>query len=86
MQQRTTRVNASEETIKMGRLGIRFLLTGEDSNGSVSVSGPGRWRRPCNLRDLPRHAAFPSNRAVGVLPEGGEALGRVGGWIQDQTA
>ena len=37
MQQTTTRVNASEETIKIGPLGIRFLLTGDDSNGSVSV-------------------------------------------------
>src|SRR6266480_6387939 len=37
MQQRTTKVNASEETIKIGPLGIRFLLTGDDSNGSVSV-------------------------------------------------
>jgi len=37
MQQRTTRVNPSEETIKIGPLGIRFLLTGDDSNGSVSV-------------------------------------------------
>ena len=31
------RVNPSEETIKIGPLGIRFLLTGEDSNGSASV-------------------------------------------------
>jgi quercetin dioxygenase-like cupin family protein len=37
MQQHTTRVNPSEETIKIGPLGIRFLLTGDDSNGSVSV-------------------------------------------------
>src|SRR5438046_2963266 len=37
MQQRTSRVNASEETIKIGPLGIRFLLTGDDSSGSVSV-------------------------------------------------
>ena len=37
MQQRTTRLNPSEETIKIGPLGIRFLLTGNDSNGSVSV-------------------------------------------------
>jgi hypothetical protein len=37
MQQRTTKVNASEKTIKIGPLGIRFLLTGDDSNGSVSV-------------------------------------------------
>ena len=37
MQQRKTRVNPSEETIKIGPLGIRFLLTGDDSNGSVSV-------------------------------------------------
>src|SRR5215472_15478348 len=37
MQQRTTKLNPSEETIKIGPLGIRFLLTGDDSNGSVSV-------------------------------------------------
>jgi len=37
MQQRTIKVNASEETIKIGPLEIRFLLTGDDSNGSVSV-------------------------------------------------
>lgn len=32
-----TRVNPSEETIKIGPLGIRFLLTGDDSNGNLSV-------------------------------------------------
>ncbi len=37
MRQRTTRVNASEETIKIGPLEIRFLLTGEDSNEAGSV-------------------------------------------------
>jgi len=37
VQQRTARVNPSKETIKIGPLGIRFLLTGDDSNGSVSV-------------------------------------------------
>ncbi len=37
MQQGMTGVNASEESIKIGPLGIRFLLTGNDSNGSVSV-------------------------------------------------
>ena len=37
MQQRTTRVNPSEETIKIGPIGIRFLLTGDDSCSSVSV-------------------------------------------------
>jgi quercetin dioxygenase-like cupin family protein len=37
MPQRTTRVNPSEEIIKIGPLGIRFLLTGGDSNGSVSA-------------------------------------------------
>ena len=31
------KVNASEETIQIGPLGIRFLLTGDDSGGSVSV-------------------------------------------------
>ncbi len=37
MQQRTTRVNPSEETIKIGPLEIHFLLAGDDSGGSVSV-------------------------------------------------
>jgi quercetin dioxygenase-like cupin family protein len=37
MEQRTTRVNPSEETIKIGPLGIRFLLTGDDSNRNMSV-------------------------------------------------
>jgi len=37
MEQRTTKVNPSEETIKIGPLGIRFLLTGEDSNSNMSV-------------------------------------------------
>jgi quercetin dioxygenase-like cupin family protein len=37
MQQRTTRVNPSEETITIGPLEIRFLITGEDSNSSASV-------------------------------------------------
>jgi quercetin dioxygenase-like cupin family protein len=37
MQQRTTTVNPSEETITIGPLGIRFLVTGEDSNHNASV-------------------------------------------------
>ena len=37
MPQRTTKVNASEETIQIGPIGIRFLLTGDDSGGSASV-------------------------------------------------
>ena len=37
MQQRATRVNPSAETIKIGPLGIRFLLTGDDSNGNASM-------------------------------------------------
>lgn len=35
--QRATKVNPSEEAIKVGPIGIRFLVTGDDSNGSVSV-------------------------------------------------
>jgi quercetin dioxygenase-like cupin family protein len=35
--QRATRVNPSEEEIRIGPLGIRFLLTHDDSNGSASV-------------------------------------------------
>ena len=37
MQKGMIKVNPSEETIKIGSLRIRFLLTGEDSNGNVSV-------------------------------------------------
>jgi len=37
MQQGTPKVNPSEETIKIGPVQVRFLLTGEDSGGSVSV-------------------------------------------------
>ena len=37
MVERTTKVNPSEETIKIGPLGIRFLLAGEDSNSNMSV-------------------------------------------------
>ena len=37
MQQISCRVNPSEEIIKIGPLEIRFLLTGDDSKGSVSV-------------------------------------------------
>ena len=37
MQQTTTTVNPSEEAIKVGPIGIRFLVTGDDSNGSMSV-------------------------------------------------
>ena len=34
---RTTRVNPSEERITLGPIGIRFLLTSDDSNGSAAV-------------------------------------------------
>ena len=37
MQQRTIRVSPSEEIIQIGPVGVRFLLTGDDSDGSVSV-------------------------------------------------
>ena len=37
MEQRATRVNPSEEAIKIGPIGIRFLITGEDSNSNMSV-------------------------------------------------
>jgi hypothetical protein len=61
MQQRTTRVNASEETVKIGPLGIRFLLTGNDSNGSVSMfeipqglQAPRVPRQACSLHNTMR--------------------------------
>ena len=34
---KSTKVNPSEEIIPIGPLNIRFLLKGEDTNGSVSV-------------------------------------------------
>jgi quercetin dioxygenase-like cupin family protein len=37
MQQRTIRANPSEEIIQIGPVGVRFLLTGDDSDGGVSV-------------------------------------------------
>lgn len=37
MPQNVSRVNPSEESITLGPLGVRFLLTGDDSKGSVSV-------------------------------------------------
>jgi quercetin dioxygenase-like cupin family protein len=37
MQQDSTRVNPSEETIKIGPLQIRFLLTSDDTNRNASV-------------------------------------------------
>jgi len=37
MKPRTDKVNPSEETIKIGPLSIRFLLTGDVSGGSVSM-------------------------------------------------
>jgi quercetin dioxygenase-like cupin family protein len=37
MQPQTITVNPSEEIITIGPLEIRFLLTGDDSNGNVSV-------------------------------------------------
>ncbi len=37
MQKQTPRVNPSEETIEIGPVRIRFLLTSDDSGGSASV-------------------------------------------------
>ena len=37
MQQHAILPNPSYETIQVGPIGIRFLLTGDDSNGSLSV-------------------------------------------------
>ena len=37
MKQHSIGVNPSEETIKIGPIEIRFLITGDDSNSSVSV-------------------------------------------------
>ncbi len=33
----TPAINASEETIGLGELGVRFLLTGDDTNGKASL-------------------------------------------------
>ena len=57
MQQLRAIVNASEETIKIGPLAIRFLLTGDDSGGSVSVFG---------TAPLGMHSACPGPTSMGV--------------------
>ena len=44
-----TAVNPAEETIRIGPLGIRFLLSGDDTNGSVSVMGPAYFREAKDL-------------------------------------
>ena len=36
-EQTTTRLNPAEETIRVGPLGVRFLVDGPDSNGSLSL-------------------------------------------------
>ncbi len=36
-QPRAVRVNPSDETIRLGPLGVRFLIVGDDANGSVAV-------------------------------------------------
>jgi quercetin dioxygenase-like cupin family protein len=33
----TPRINPSHETIQIGSLGVRFLITGDDANGSVAL-------------------------------------------------
>ena len=33
----TLRVNPSDETIRLGPLGVRFLITGDDASGSVAL-------------------------------------------------
>src|SRR5215204_6954183 len=49
-------VNPSDETIHLGPLAVRFLITGEDSNGSVatfelSVPGAQRLAAPAHSHD-----------------------------------
>ena len=51
-----TVTNPSEERIDLGELAVRFLLTGEDTNGSVSVfemdvPGGTRLRAPTHWND-----------------------------------
>jgi len=50
------RVNPDEETIRLGPLAVRFLITGEDSNGSVAafevtVPGAQRLAAPAHSHD-----------------------------------
>jgi hypothetical protein len=77
MQQRTTRVNPSEETIKIGPLGIRFLLTGDDpaaaSRCSRFSSRSDRSWRHLPTRTLPTRRFSPVSRAS--LP--GQLMARI---------
>ena len=60
MQQRTARVNPSEETIKIGPLGIRFLLTGE-------ASLPGRLMAHPSKLVPARRCAFPEAQCTASI-------------------
>lgn len=63
------RVNPSEETIVIGNTSIRFVVTGEDSNGSVAVFELGvpvgdRLRAPAHSHDHYEETIFVTH---GVL-------------------
>jgi quercetin dioxygenase-like cupin family protein len=58
MAQQTTdlHINPSEEAIRLGPLAVRFLITGENSNGSVAafeviVPGAQRLEAPAHSHD-----------------------------------
>ena len=62
-------VNPAEETIRLGPLAVRFLITGEDSNGSVAafevtVPGAQRLAAPAHSHD---HYEETIYGIVGVL-------------------
>lgn len=53
-------VNPSNETIRLGPLAVRFLVTGENSNGSVAafeltVPGAQRLAAPAHSHDRRHH-------------------------------
>ncbi len=53
---RNLQVNPSDETIRLGPLGVRFLITGEDANASVAifeltVPGAQRLAAPAHSHD-----------------------------------
>ena len=70
MPQPAIRVNPSEEAIRLGPVSVRFLLTGENSNGSMSV-----FEVFVPAGQIHRFEDFSSDFVVWVVfygPEGGE--------------
>jgi hypothetical protein len=59
-------VNPSDETIRLGPLAVRFLVTGEDSNGSIAT-----FELSAGCEGALRHHAG-GDRSAGPSEDGGD--------------